>query len=205
MPDVYDTEFFRINFKKKLGDYDIYLMPSVMLQQTEDGAIDNPFTSGTDDLDTYEAGFEAGITTPIGIFSKAYYAKTGDDYQLTPFGFGKIIMQQYQVSGRRGDEDAYGLMLGYDFGKIGVPGLSAFIWYVLYDAPEEIESDLGEKEGAITEIDYNIRYSLKEIWPGPFGDIFLEFGYAQITRDLAGDINEVKFRLNFPFSLSGVK
>ena len=203
MPDVYDTEFFRIRFRKKFGDYDISFMPSVMLQQTEDGAIDNPFTSTTDDLDTYEAGFEAGISTPIGIFSKAYYAKTGGDYQLTPFGFGKIVMQQYQVSGRRGDEDAYGLQLGYDFGRIGIPGLSAFIWYVLYDAPDDSESDLGEKEGEITEIDYNIRYSLKEIWPGPFGDIFLEFGYAQISRDLAGDINEIKFRLNFPFALNG--
>lgn len=203
MEDVYDTEYFRVNFNKKIGDYDIHFMPSIMLQKTEDGAIDNPFTSSTDNIETYEAGFEAGVTTPWGVFSKAYFAKTGDDYQVIPFGFGSIVMQQLQVSGRRGDENAYGMKVGYDFGKVGVPGLSAYIWYVLYDAPADSESDLGEYEGEITEIDYNIRYSFKQIWPGPFGDIFVELGYAQVSRELAGDIDDIRFRLNFPFSLNG--
>lgn len=201
MEDVYDTQFVRARFASNIGDYGVYFMPSVMYQTTEDGAIANPFTPGDDNLETYEAGFEAGVDTPFGVFGKAYYAKTGDDYQLTPFGFGKIVMQQYQVSGRRGNEDAYGLLAGYDFAKIGIKGLSAYIWYTLYKAPDDSLSDFGEYEGDMTEIDYNIRYSFAQVWPGPFGDAFVEFGYAHLDRELAGDINEVKFRLSIPFEL----
>ena len=200
MEDVYDTQFVRANFSTQMGGYGVYFMPSVMLQKTKNGAIDNPFTPGDDNIDTYEVGFEAGVDAPFGAFAKAYYAKTGDDYQLTPFGFGKIVMQQYQVSGRRGNEDAYALLAGYDFSKIGVPGLTAYIWYTLYKAPDSSMNDIGEYEGDMTEIDYNVRYSFDRVWPGPFGDAFVEFGYAHLDRELAGDINEVKLRLSIPFS-----
>lgn len=202
MEDVYDTQFFRARLGKSFGKYDTYFMPSVMYQSTEDGAIENPFTPGTDNIETYEVGFEAGVDTPYGVYGKAYFAKTGGDYQLTPYGFGKIVMQQYQVSGRRGNEDAYGLLLGYDFSKIGISGLKSYIWYTLYKAPADSISDFGEYEGDMTEIDYNIRYSFAQVWPGPFGDAFVELGIAHLDRELAGDINEVKLRLSIPFSFS---
>ncbi len=203
MPEVYDTQFVRANFATKVSDYAVYFMPSVMLQKTQDGAIENPFTAGSDNLETYEIGFEAGVTTPVGVFAKAYYARTGDDYQLTPFGFGKIVMQQYQVSGRRGNEDAYGLQVGYDFSHIGIAGLTSYVWYTLYDASASSMSDLGEYEGDIEEIDFDIRYSFDRVWPGPFGDAFVELGYAYVDRKLAGDINEVRFRVSIPFAFAG--
>tara|TARA_R110002167_G_scaffold366285_1_gene594482 strand:- start:11161 stop:12402 length:1242 start_codon:yes stop_codon:yes gene_type:complete len=200
MKDVYDVQFVRAKITDNIKNNIVYFSPSVMLQHTKNGVIDNPFTIGSDDIDTYEIGFEAGIDMPSGIFAKAYYAKTGDDYQLTPFGFGKIVMQQVQVSGRRGDEDAYGLLLGYDF-KENVPGLTASAWYTLYAADSNSESDLGEIEGDLTEIDYNIRYSFERVWPGPFGDAYVELGFAVIDRELDNDYEEFKFRFNLPFSI----
>ncbi|KAA0894295.1 OprD family outer membrane porin [Oryzomonas rubra] len=185
MNDVVDTGYLRTRFGKDIGDYHLYFMPSVMVQKSNGENLGGKF-------DTYEYGFETGVEA-YGVKVQGFYAKTGPDAQFTPWGFGKIVMQQFLVSGWHGKQDAYGALVGYDLGRVGVPGLSTYIWYNRYEAPGSRSS----------EIDYNVQYELKKTFNSALDGLKFEVGYAMVDNAYSADQNELRVRMTYPFSMGG--
>ncbi|MCD8554768.1 OprD family outer membrane porin [Seleniivibrio sp.] len=187
MDDVFNSQMAIVNLSKTINDVNVSFIPSYLKQ---DSAGDD--LAGK--LDTYQYGFQTGVNFN-GIDLKAYYSKTGDDALFTPWGFGKVIMQQYMVSGNRAEEDAYGVLVGYDLTKIGLTGLSAYVWYTVYDTPDSGSSATPDA----VETDYNLQYKFGKNFNGALDGLSLEAGLADINYDGAEDAKELRLRLIYSF------
>lgn len=187
MPDgVYQT-YFKADFNKKLADYVLHAAPVVFTQKAQGDKVYG-------DLDTYQYGFNAGVSA-FGFDLTAFYAKTGDDSILDNWGYGKIIIQQVvnsgdSLSGDRSDEDAYALRLSYDFSKAGVKGLNAYVFHTIYDAPAS----------TINETDFSIQYSFS----GSLDGLSVRARYAMIDKDSGQeDLDDIRLYLTYRFGLNG--
>ncbi|MFV0437435.1 MAG: OprD family outer membrane porin [Desulfopila sp.] len=105
-------------------------------------------------ISTYTTG---AIATMEGYgFTLSGFAGTnGDERLITPFGSNKIIIMQIATL-ERADEDALAVLLSYDFGRLGVPGLSATTFYSHFNTPD------GGKNSSpdLDEVNVALRYKL---------------------------------------------
>jgi hypothetical protein len=145
------------------------------------------------DHSTYTAGGYIFLGAYGAKFS-LYYGANGSDDLLTPFGESEII--SIQVLGlARADEDAYMAKLDYDFGDIGVDGLSALVLYASFDTPDAG----GNGSPDATEIDLELQYKLS----GWFNNCRIRLRHAIIDQDedVAGgeDFTDSRFDLVYKF------
>ena len=124
-------------------------------------------------LSTYSAGgyaFLGGFGAKLTFF----FGTNGSDDLLAPFGESKFISQQI-LALDRADEDAFAAKLEYDFGHIGVEGLSAYAFYSIYDTPDSGDNASPDA----TELDLDLQYKLR----GWFDNCSIRLRHAIIDRD----------------------
>lgn len=191
MNDVFDTSFLKAYTSKKIGDYDLFFTPSVLFQKSVGKEL------GGREFDTYQYGFNTGVRAH-GFNIAAYYAKTGDDELYVPWGDEKVIIQQINAAGRA-DEEAYALRVEYDFSKIGIKGLSAYVFHTYYDANELQYSTQKAKD--INETDLSAQYNFS----GALDGFSVRVRYAMIDAEGGENFNDFRVYLRYNFALNGKK
>lgn len=182
MPDGLNQTYFKADFSKKVNEFVLHAAPTVITQKSQGDELYGA-------LDTYQYGLSAGVSA-FGFDLTGFYAKTGDDSLLDPWGYGKIIIQQVrnsgdELAGDRGDEKAYAARLSYDFGKVGVKGLSSYVFYADYDAPA----------GTIDETDFSIQYNFS----GALEGLGLRARYAMVDAENVTDLTDTRFYITYRF------
>lgn len=136
MNDVINQYYVKTKLNKKINDMSVF--GSMMYaDQEDDGDALSIRGSGQTGIDTYQFGVDAGVAA-YGLNFTAMYSKTGDDPIYDPWGYSKAIVQQVLNSGLLAKEDAYAAKLSYDFSRLGVNGLSAYVFYAEYDGVEAV-------------------------------------------------------------------
>ncbi len=184
MEDVYNQTYVKFEIAKQLGDVNLYFKPSYLSQESSGDE-----TAGS--LDTYQYGAHLGAKF-AGADVTFMYAKTGDDTILAPWGDDKVVIQQVYQSARA-EEEVYAVRVGYDFGKLGVNGLTAYTFYGEYDAPESTGSDFNE-------LDFSVSYSLDNVLKG----LSVRARHAIVDFDNGEDLNDTRFYLKYKFQISGL-
>lgn len=183
MPDVFRETYFKVSLSKTFGDFTLFSAPSLLYQKSQGDELNG-------ELDTDQVGLNAGVSA-YGVTFTGFYAKTGDDTLLAPWGDDKAIIQQVLAAGRA-EEDAYAAKLAYDFTKVGVKGLSAYVFYGQYDVPASTGKDMSET-------DYNIQYAFS----GKLDGIGLRARYASIEIDGGEDYTDTRFYVTYKFAFNG--
>lgn len=105
-------------------------------------------------IGTYTAGGFAFMGA-YGATLSFYYGTNGSDNLRAPFGNSKIVsMQVLELD--RADEDSLGVKLGYNFGVLGLDGLSAYLFFSRFDTPDSG----GNASPDSTEFDLDLQYEL---------------------------------------------
>jgi len=182
MEDVYRETFFKASLSKKFGETNIYFNPSYFTQKSQGDELNG-------EADTYQYGFNTGAVYK-GFNVTGFYAKTGDDGLVLPWGDDKVVIQQVLASGRA-EEDVYAVKAAYDFSRIGLKGLSAYVFYAEYDVPESTGKDQSE-------IDYSVQYAFS----GTLDGLSLRARYADIdVKDGGEGYNDIRFYAIYKFAL----
>jgi len=187
--DVYRSGYFRSNISANIGDYRVSFIPSYFKQDSEGADLAGDFSAR-------QYGFEAGAGTGSFDFT-TYLSVTDKDAIVTPFGFGRIVMQQYLISGAA-EENVYGAKAAYGFSRLGLNGLSASIWYAYYDRP-----DTGENAATdVTEIDYTLVYDFGKGGDKSLEGLSVSLGYADMNYTTEEDAAEIKLKVRYAFDLN---
>ncbi len=186
MDDIYNEIFLKARLSKKLGETTVYFNPSYFTQKSQGDEL-----NGEADTDQY--GFNTGFMFK-GLNVTGFYAKTGDDGLVLPWGDEKVIIQQILASGRA-DEKAYAAKIAYDFSQIGLKGLSAYVFHAEYDVPTSTGKDQAET-------DYSIQYAFS----GALDGLSLRARYADINVKQGGeDYNDTRFYAIYKFAMGKKK
>ncbi|KFZ38951.1 hypothetical protein HR45_00675 [Shewanella mangrovi] len=190
MEDIINMHYLRAKVSKQFGDVEVFVMPSWARQiATGKKLADEP-------IDTYQYGLESGVKYK-GFYTEFEWTKTGDTDFLGPWGFGRIIMQAYQTSFAAG-EVARGVKTGYDFGRIGLKGLSAMVWWAKYNRP----LDLTVYPGANNEVDYFVKYDFTDQFNSALDGLSLSLSYQDVDwSNMNEGSKETRIRINYKFSL----
>ncbi|GAB1536248.1 hypothetical protein ADMFC3_18790 [Geovibrio sp. ADMFC3] len=183
--DIFNITYLKASLNKDFGAVNLYFVPSVLFQKSQGDELNG-------ELDTHQIGFRAGIKY-AGFDVMGTYSNSGDDGMITPWGFDKIIAQQVMTSATRGDEDAWGLKAGYDFSKIGLKGLSAYVWYASYDVDETATVK------DIEETDFNIQYAFS----GALEGLGVRYRYADMHVSGGESLSDTRIYLTYQFAFSG--
>jgi len=182
MDDIYNEIFLKARLSKKLGETTVYFSPSYFTQKSQGDEL-----NGEADTDQY--GFNTGFMFK-GFNVTGFYAKTGDDGLVLPWGDEKVIIQQILASGRA-DEKAYAAKIAYDFSQLGLKGLSAYVYHAEYDVPSSTGKDQAET-------DYSIQYAFS----GALDGLSLRARYANINVKEGGeDYEDTRFYAVYKFAL----
>jgi hypothetical protein len=185
MEDVFRTSLFTVNIGKKIGNFNLFMTPQYTVQKSigDDDA---------GDIDTDQYGLSAGFGA-YGITFTGYYFTMGDDGFVSPWG-GKALIQQV-VAIDRAEEDSYGARVAYDFKALGLKGLNAYIFYVVYDTPESGKNSSSD----IAETDYSIQYSFGDAFDGYLKGLALRARYADVRYDKGNDIKDLRLYITYNF------
>jgi len=184
------------------------IMNSFYLTAVYQQAIGSDYTFGADlrylnqkDVGAKLAGnhgtYMTGGYAFVGAFGAKlsfYFSTNGSDDLLVPFGESEIISLQVN-GGFRAEEDAYMLKLDYDFGNIGVDGLSALALYSSFGTPDSG----GNASPDATEINLELQYKLS----GWFNNCGIRLRHAIIDQDedVAGGEDFTDSRLDLIYKL----
>lgn len=191
MEDVLDQYFVRAKLSKKINGMLVY-GGMLYADQQDDGDALSIRGSGRTGINTYQLGVNAGVAA-YGFNFTAMYSKTGDDPIYDPWGYSKAIVQQVLNAGLLADEDAYGAKLSYDFGSLGVKGLSAYVFYADYDGVEAVSRDSVDSY----ETDLNLQYSFS----GDLEGLKLRLRHAMIDNYYGKgcDVKDTRVIVSFKF------
>lgn len=153
MDDVINQYYLKAKVSKKIDEMTVF-GGMMYADQEDDGNALSIRSSGKTGIDTYQFGVNAGVAG-YGFNLTAMYSKTGDDPVYDPWGYSKAIIQQVLNAGLLADEDAYGAKLSYDFSRLGVDGLSAYVFYAEYDGT----ATQSLKSVDSNETDINVQYA----------------------------------------------
>lgn len=185
MEDVFNLSYLKASFSMDAGSANLYFIPSILYQKSQGDELNGEFS-------TSQMGFRAGVKI-AGFDIMGAYAKTGDDGMLTPWGFDKIVAQQYMTSSTRGDENAWGAKITYDFANIGLKGLSTYVFYAYYDVDET------DTVRDVAETDFNIQYAFS----GALKGLGLRFRYADINVDGGESLTDTRMFVTYSFEFAG--
>lgn len=188
MPDVMDMTYYKVTASKQIGDFKLSLEPSYFTQKSKGDEL-------AGNLDSDQIGVVAGAAA-YGLSLNAFYAKTGDTNLYTPWGDSRVINQQVLAS-QYAKEEAVAAKVGYDFGQVGVKGLSAYVFYGVYNAPE-----IGGKTTDANEMNYNIQYDFGKNFGGVLDGLSLRARYAVIDNKDSDDYTDTRIYLRYSFALA---
>jgi len=145
------------------------------------------------DLNTYMGGGDVSLAG-YGAKLTLYYGAVGDDAIENPFGGDYVVIMQTKWL-ERAEEEVWGIKLDYNFDKVGLTGLSAYLYFANFDTP-----DTGENASTdMDELDLNIQYKFS----GWLEDLILKFRYAHVNQDEdvadGNDWDDIRFYIEYRF------
>ena len=145
------------------------------------------------ELDTYQTGGDISLAG-YGAKLSLYYGQVGDDMVNNPFGGDYVVILQTKWL-ERAEEKVWGVRADYDFARLGVKGLSLYLFYADFDTP-----DTGDNASTdMKELDFNIQYKFS----GWAENLLLRFRYAHVDQDEAvaggNDWDDVRFHIEYRF------
>ena len=156
--DVFNTFFAEANSAWKITDK---LAVRLSNQFTDQRSVGDE-TVGS--FDTYNASVKAAASLGGAILTLAY-SHTEDDARIrSPYGgypgYISLIVRDFNRAG----EDAWLIGLSYDFGHIGLPGLSGFVNFASGDTPDSGATATTDEDEIDFTLDYRPRGFLEGLW-----------------------------------------
>jgi len=165
--EVVNSVYLEAGYGQKLGEEYILSATLKYGYETDVGdALDGS-------IDTFMVGGDLSLAA-YGAELTAFLGSVGDDSFTAPFG-GRWTIDMQIENTSRAEEDIWGLQLKYDFERLGVAGLSAYVFYGNFDTPDSGENISTDRN----EIDFNIQYNLD----GWFKDCSIRLRYAFVDQD----------------------
>ncbi|GAB1537359.1 hypothetical protein ADMFC3_29900 [Geovibrio sp. ADMFC3] len=184
LDNFFNAGYISVNFEKQFNDVVASFKPSYVKQKSTG----DEFMGS---IDTYEAGFETGVTYK-GFNVTGYYAQTGDDSYETPWGFGRIIKTEEFISGLIPNQKVYAISSSYDFSRIGLNGLYGKIHYTTFD------NDGNASNG--DQFEYQAIYDFGKEFKSLEG-LSLNIMYTDMRNDDSSDVSRLHIRLKYAFSI----
>ncbi|MFC1825890.1 OprD family outer membrane porin [Thermodesulfobacteriota bacterium] len=148
-------------------------------------------------LDTYMFGVGGGLRAH-GATLTLEYGKNGNQPILRPWGHDLAVSIQVHVADRA-EEEAWGPRLAYDFGEIGLKGLSGGVIYVDFNTPDSGVNASPDRD----EINFDLQYEFS----GSLQGLIIRARYAIIDEDETvngEDFGDFRFYLRYKFSFDPV-
>jgi hypothetical protein len=144
------------------------------------------------DFNTFVFGGKAALSYRGGILSLAFSSTDHDSGIRSPFGDYPGYLSLMLKDFNRADEDAWLVGLSYDFGFVGIDGLSFFANYAGGNTPDSGLSASPDQE----EFDLTVDYRFEK---GPLRGLWLRFRSAFVDQDGpdAQDIDHFRIILNY--------
>ncbi|GIU33029.1 hypothetical protein TUM4644_33500 [Shewanella colwelliana] len=182
MEDVFNLTHAKVNLSSDIGDTNVYLAPSYLIQKSIGDETGGAF-------DTYQYGVDLGVKFS-GADLMLKYGETGDDALLAPWGDDKVVIMQSTQAGNRANETAKAIKLSYDFGAVGIKGLKAFIYRGQFDV-----SDISGSK--IDETDFSLGYSLDKWIKG----LSIRARHAIVDKENGEDFTDSRFYIKYNFTI----
>jgi len=144
-------------------------------------------------IHTYMAGGDISLAA-YGAILTTYYGTVGDESFSAPFG-GQWVIDMQIENINRADEDIWALQFRYNFERLGVAGLSAYVFYGNFSTPDSGENATTDQ----TELDFNIQYNLDGWFKGC--SIRLRYAFIDQDEDVADgeDFSDGRIYLQYKF------
>lgn len=182
MDDVLNFTYTSLELSTQIGNTNVYFNPSYLSQKSIGSE-----TAGAFDTDQY--GFDLGAKFS-GADLTLSYGKTGDDEIMAPWGDGKVVPMQANQAGNQANETVKAVKLSYDFSKLGVDGLTAYVYRGRFDASDH----LGD---TIDETDFAVNYKLDK-WLKGFS---VRARHAIVDKENGMDYNDTRLYLRYNFTI----
>ncbi len=193
--DAYATEimnaiFFQADYSFKVADDFTLFFSGQYLNEKDQG------DKLAGDLSTDMFGLKAGFKS-MGFYFHASYNKVSDDSPaLYPWGGCPQYSSIQIFDGNRVDETTWLGKLGYDFGRLGAKGLSAYVIYADYDTPDSGTYASPDR----TETDLNLQYKFSGVMDG----LSIRARMAIVDQDEnqgGEDFNDYRLYIKYAFNL----
>lgn len=193
MDNFIANDYVRMTIGTQVGDWGFSFTPSYLSQRSIGDEVGGEF-------DTYQYGGILGAEA-YGFNFSFHYAETGDDHLFRRWGHSTIAPAQFMVS-ERAEETAMMLYAGYEFSRLGLPGLYAALTYAVFDTPSSGDNAASD----VNEFDWNISYDFNDsLFSGALNGLHLEIRSAQMDYKDAPDQSELQLLASYSFEFGGTK
>ena len=185
--EMWNDIYLRADFNRKLNDnFSLFGNARYLDRRDVGDQIIGP-------LDTYMFGVGGGLRTH-GVTLTLEYGKNGNQPILRPWGHDLAVSIQVHVADRA-EEEAWRPGFAYDFGEIGLKGLSGRVVYADFNTPDSGVNASPDRD----EINFDLQYEFS----GSLQGLIIRVRYAIIDEDEAvngEDFGDFRFYLRYKFS-----
>jgi hypothetical protein len=184
--DLYNTIYAEANGTWELRDG---LAMLLSVQYTDQRSVGDELDG---DFHTSVFGGKGAISYKGGILNLAFSSTGSDTGIRSPFGGYPGYLSLMEKDFNRADEDAWLVGVSYDFGFVGLPGLSFFANYASGSTPDSGVNRSPDQE----EFDLTLDYRFQK---GPLKGLWLRFRGAFVDQEGPGaqDIDHFRIILNY--------
>ena len=149
------------------------------------------------DFDTWNVGAHAKLAF-WGASVDSMFHQTGDGASIrSPFGTWPGYLSLINLDFDRAEETAWGVKVSYDFGRIGVPGLTASFWFA--QGTGAIDPSTGESAPDRRGYDFDVTYTVPKGW---LKGLQIKTRAALVgIEGTPGVLPDIRLILNFPLRL----
>ena len=189
--DTYNTVFTQ-------GDYTLPLAEKIALtvgaQYHDQRSVGSELIGS---FDTWNVGAHAKLSfwdTSVDVM----FNQTGDGANILPkYGTWPGYLSLINLDFDRAGETAWGVKITYDFGRLGVPGLTAFFWFA--QGTDAIDPSTGSSAPDRREYDFDVTYTVPKGW---LKGLQIKTRAALVDIEgTSGLLPDIRLILNFPLRL----
>lgn len=188
--DIMNAIFFQADYGFKVApDFDLFFSGQYLNEQDNGDKL-------AGELSTNMYGLKAGFKSLGFTFHLSYNKVSDDSAALYPWGSCPQYSSIQIFDGNRADEKTWLGKLGYDFGRLGAKGLSAYVLYADYDTPDSGVNASPDR----TETDLNLQYKFS----GTLDGLSIRARMAIVDQDEAQggeDFNDYRLYIKYAFNL----
>lgn len=188
--DIMNAVFFQADYSFKVAkDFGLFFSGQYLNEKDKGDKL-----AGKIDTDMF--GLKAGFKTMGFTFYLAYNSVGDGSAALYPWGGCPQYSSIQIFDGNRADEKTVLGKLAYDFGRLGIKGLSAYVLHAQYDTPDSGVNASPDRK----ETDFNLQYNFS----GALKGLSIRARMAIVDQDeaLGGeDFNDYRLYIKYAFNL----